>query len=73
MFTLGLTTDNIQGTECNVVEAVEGSFACLFVKFLYQNLRLFIHHLQELVEDGEVEGGGQHLSSPAPFVPCAEQ
>lgn len=68
-----LTTDNVQGTQGNVIEAVELTFPCLFLQFLHQNLSLFVHHFQEVRQDGEVEGGSQHLSPLTPLRPGADQ
>lgn len=54
-----------------MVEAVEGALACLLVQLLHQHLGLLVHHLQELRQDGEVEGGGEQLPPPPPLVPRA--
>ena len=66
-----LTTYNIKGTESDVVKAVEGPFSCLLLQLFHQDLGLLVHHLQKLCQNGEVEGGGQHLAPPPPLVPCA--
>lgn len=68
-----LTTDNVQGTQCHVIEAVEWTLPCLLVQLVHQDLSLLVHHLQEVRQDGEVEGGSQHLSPLTPLCPSADE
>lgn len=68
-----LTTDDVQGTEGDVAEAVERTSPGLRVQLLHQDLGLLVHHLQEVRQDGEVEGGRQHLPPLAPLIPSADR
>lgn len=65
------TTDDVQSAQCDVATAVEGSPAHKGFQPTNQNLRLLLHHFQEVLQDGEVERGSQHLSPPAPLVSAA--
>lgn len=56
-----------------MVEAVEGSFSCVLVKFVNEDLCLLVHHLQEVGKDGEMEGWCEEFSSAPPFIPCTER
>lgn len=67
------TTDDIESAECDVAEAVEGPFPCLRVKFVNEDLGLLVHHLQEVGQNGEMEGGREELSSAPPFIPRTER
>ena len=66
-----LTAYDVQSTECNVAEAVEWLSAYMLLHLLDQNITLFVHHVQEVGEDGEVESRGQHFASAPPLVSCA--
>lgn len=68
-----LTTDDVQGTEGDVIEAVEWTSPHLFLQLLHQDLCLLVHHLQEVSQDGEMEGGCQHLPPLTPLFSCAAQ
>ena len=68
-----LTTDNVQGTQGHVIKAVKWTHPCLLLQLLHQDLRLLVHHFQELWQDGEVEGGGQHLPPLTPLRASADQ
>lgn len=68
-----LTTDNVQGTQGHVTEAVERTLPHLLLQLLHQDLGLLVHHFQEVRQDGEVEGGSQHLSPLTPLMASADQ
>lgn len=65
-----LTAYNVQGTECNVAEAVKWFSAYMFQHLLGQNITLLIHNLQEVSENRKVKCRGQHFASTAPLVSC---
>lgn len=73
MYFCSLTTNNVQGTEGDVVEAVERTLPCLLLQLLHQDVGLFVHHFQEVGQNREVEGGSQHLSPRAPLSTGADQ
>lgn len=68
-----LTTNNVQGAEGDVVEAVERTLPCLLLQLLHQDVGLLVHHFQEVSQDGEVEGGSQHLSPRTPLCAGADR
>lgn len=68
-----LTTDNIKSTESDVTEAVKLTFSCQLVQLFHQKFCLLVHHLQEVRQDGKVEGRGQYPPALLPLFPCANQ
>ena len=68
-----LTSDNIQCTEGDVIEAVEWTLPCLLLQLFHQNFCLLVHHFQEVRQDGKVEGWRQHFPPLAPLSPSANQ
>jgi len=56
-----------------VTEAVEFALPRLLLQLLHQNLRLLVHHFQEVRQDREVEGRGQHLPPLMPLAPGADR
>lgn len=68
-----LTADDVQGAQGDVAEAVELALPRLLLQLLHQDLCLLVHHLQEVRQDGEVEGGSQHLPPLTPLLARADQ
>lgn len=66
------TTDDVQGAQGDVAEAVEGTLPGLLIQLLHQDFCLLVHHLQEVGQDGEVKGGRQHLPPATPLGTSAE-
>lgn len=50
-----------------MTEAVEWTLPGMLLQLLHQGVGLLVHHFQEIRQDGEVEGGSQHLSPLAPL------
>lgn len=56
-----LTTDNVQGAECDVGEQVERLAAHLDGQLAGQDGALLVEHIDEVVQDFEMESGRQNL------------
>lgn len=67
------TTDDVEGAESDVVKAVERPFSGLLLQFLYEHLRLLIHHLKELSQYREMKCWSQHLTSASPLIPSTNR
>lgn len=63
----GPTTDDVQGTQGDVTEAVERTLPSSLLQLLHQDVSLLIHHFQEIGQDGEVKGRSQHLPPLTPL------
>ena len=68
------TTDDVKSAETDAMEDVD--LLVLFVKLgqdFDQDLALFVHDLEEIVENLEMEGGRNHSASLEPLVPITTQ
>ena len=65
---LSLTTDDIEGTMCDVGKHIEFNGSDFLLQLADQNLAFLREHFHEAVQDLEVEGRCDHLPVGVPFL-----